>query len=247
MDRFIKMTLLMALGLFLYSRIMSGTILFYINERFVTLSLLASIGFILIGFSYYRRGEQPASLYNLGRQPITWLGLLIAAIPVVVGVMVEPQPLGASAVGNRELDVGGLPTNESRLRSITAPTGGSERMGLLPGERNVVDWLMEFQRVSDPSVLAGEEARVIGFVYYDDRFDEDAFMVGRFVLSCCVADASPVGLIVQWPDTQSLANDTWVEVSGQFAVGEFDGRTIPVLVAETVEITDAPAQPYLYR
>jgi uncharacterized membrane protein YcgQ (UPF0703/DUF1980 family) len=177
MDRFIKMTLLLALGIFLYSRIMSGTILFYINERFVTLSLLASVGFILIGFSYYRRSERPSSLYNLGRQPITWLGLLIAAIPVVIGVMVEPQPLGASAVGNRELDVGGLPTNESRLRSITAPTGGDERMGLLPGERNVVDWLMEFQRVSDPSALAGEEARVIGFVYYDDRFEANTFMV----------------------------------------------------------------------
>jgi putative membrane protein len=247
MDRFIKMTLLLALGIFLYSRIMSGTILFYINERFVTLSLLASVGFILIGFSYYRRSERPSSLYNLGRQPLTWLGLLIAAIPVVIGVMVEPQPLGAAAVGNRELDVGGLSTNESRLRSITAPTGGDERMGLLPGERNVVDWLMEFQRVSDPSALAGEEARVIGFVYYDDRFEANTFMVARFVLSCCVADASPVGLIVQWPDTPALANDTWVEVSGQFIVGEFDGRTIPILAADEVEPTDAPAQPYLYR
>lgn len=247
MDRFIKMTLLLALGIFLYSRIMNGTILFYINERFVTLSLLASVGFILIGFSYYRRSERPSTLYGLGRQPITWLGLLIAAIPVVIGVMVEPQPLGASAVGNRELDIGGLPTNESRLRSITAPRGSGDSMGLLPGERNVVDWLMEFQRISDPSVLAGEEARVIGFVYQDERFAEDTFMVGRFVLSCCVADASPVGLIVRWPETASLANDTWVEVSGQFTVGDFDGRTIPILAADTVELTDAPSQPYLYR
>jgi uncharacterized membrane protein YcgQ (UPF0703/DUF1980 family) len=62
-----------------------------------------------------------------------------------------------------------------------------------------------------------------------------------------VADASPVGLIVQWPDTPALANDTWVEVSGQFVVGEFDGRTIPILAADEVEPTDAPAQPYLYR
>jgi putative membrane protein len=247
MDRFIKMALLLALGIFLYSRIMSGTILFYINERFVTLTLLSSVGFILVGFSYYRRSERPSSLYNLGRQPITWLGLLIAAIPVVIGVMVEPQPLGASAIGTRELDVGGLPTNESRLRSITAPRGSGADMGLLPGERNVVDWLMEFQRVSDPSVLAGEEARVIGFVYQDERFEEDTFMVGRFVLSCCVADASPVGLIVRWPETASLPNDTWVEVSGQFVVGDFDGRTIPILAADTVEPTDAPAQPYLYR
>jgi uncharacterized repeat protein (TIGR03943 family) len=71
-------------------------------------------------------------------------------------------------------------------------------------------------------------------------------MVSRFVISCCAADAAPLGLVTQWPDTGSLPNDTWVEVKGRFQMGEFDGEPMPVLIAETITPTDVPEPPYLY-
>jgi putative membrane protein len=61
-----------------------------------------------------------------------------------------------------------------------------------------------------------------------------------------VADANPVGLIVRWPEAETLADDQWVEVTGRFEAGSFDGEPTPILVIETLTPTDPPAQPYLY-
>ncbi|MCA9965927.1 MAG: TIGR03943 family protein, partial [Anaerolineales bacterium] len=131
------------------------------------------------------------------------------------------------------------------IKSIAAP-GGNEVMGIIAGERNILDWLGEFQRSGDPAALAGQRADVIGFVYRDARFGADEFMVARFTVSCCVADAAPVGLVVRWPDGADLPTDQWVEVQGRFEVGVFNGRSMPILVAETITKTKQPPQPYLH-
>lgn len=257
--RLIKVAILVSLGLFLYTRILGDTVLYYINERFVTLTLLAAVGLILVGATQLFRpadrdnhdghehdhnhasgGEHNHDhehQHEAGR--FAWLGLLILTIPVVVGFLVPPQPLGANALENREINLGDL-------ASIAPPSSNETRMGVIGGERNIIDWLRSFQAEPDPAAFQGQEAHVIGFVYRDERFAEDSFMVGRFIVSCCVADAAPVGLIVQTPQAGELASDQWIEVSGHFEQGEFDGFEMPVLIADEIVLTDPPPQPYLY-
>lgn len=239
-ERLLKVLALVALGIFLYTRLTSGVILYYINERFVTLTLLAAVGLILIGASYYRQPDDQAGhdhSHDHGR--LSWIGWLLIVLPMILGFLVPPRPLGASALGNREVDIG-------TLSSIAPPSSGQQR-GLVAGEKNIVDWLADFQRSADAATFRGQEADVIGFVYRDERFAEDTFMVGRFIVSCCVADAAPVGLIVRMPQAASLASDQWVEVNGRFEPGTFDGVEMPILVADVVVETEPPAQPYLYR
>ncbi|MBK8046097.1 MAG: hypothetical protein IPK16_02570 [Anaerolineales bacterium] len=48
----IKALLLLALALFLYTRLAGGTLFFYINQRFVVYTMLAIIGLILVAISY---------------------------------------------------------------------------------------------------------------------------------------------------------------------------------------------------
>lgn len=270
MDRLLKTAVLMALGIFLYTRITSEVILFYINDRFVLLTLLASVGFILVAASYVRQflpggkqddahtHEQHAHDHDDDHaqhdheqhthaqhdhaqhdhaHSLTWVGLLIVALPVLLGVLVAPRPLGAAAVGNREVNIGGL---------SAAPVGSDRRVDIATGERNIIDWLVAFQQTDDLASFNGQEANVVGFVYRDGRFADDSFMVGRFIVSCCVADANPVGLIVQWPDAPDLADDQWVQVNGRFQIGTFDGQQMPILIIDTIEQIEPPAQPYLY-
>ena len=241
MQRFLKTALFLATGIFLYTRIINGVIGFYINERFVTLTLLAAVGILVVGASYWLR---PSSLHNHDDEHdhhdhgLTWLGLFIIALPLILGWLVPPQPLGADAIGNREIGIG-------TLSSVAAP-GGNENMGLVAGEKNIMDWLNNFQH-QDVSAFVGQEAHVIGFVYRDERFTADTFMIGRFVLTCCVADAAPIGLVVQTADAAQFQDDQWIDVTGHFIVGTFAGIEMPILVADTIEETESPAQPYLYR
>jgi uncharacterized repeat protein (TIGR03943 family) len=123
-------------------------------------------------------------------------------------------------------------------------------VGSSDAPRTVLDWLVLFDQEStgggDLSRFAGEEARVRGFVYRDERFPAGTFMVSRFLLSCCAADAAPIGLAVQWPDAEFLDDDAWVWVSGVFSVETFLGERMPVLVGAEVTAAEQPPQPYLY-
>jgi uncharacterized repeat protein (TIGR03943 family) len=251
------------MGLFLYWQVYNGTVLYYINQRFVWLTLLAAIGFIIVGSSYRQRGDRADHIHehephhhedqtskvsqtfevsahshaghahgNLG-----WGGLWLVALPIILGLLIPPKPLGAAAMSNRQISLDSLTTN-------AAPQ--SSQLLNRPGDKNVLDWLIDFRIAKNPADFTDQEAKVIGFVYRDDRFAADRFMVSRFVISCCAADAAPLGLVVQWPDTAALASDQWVEVAGRFQPGEFDGDPTAILVADSVTPTQVPQQPYLY-
>lgn len=95
MQTLLKTLILIATGLFLYSRVLNDSIFFYINERFITLTVAASVGFILVAVSYYRRSANHDHDHGDGHEhgSLTWLGWVIVAIPVVFGLLVRPQPL----------------------------------------------------------------------------------------------------------------------------------------------------------
>lgn len=235
----IKMILLVGLGGFLASRLFSGTLNFYIHPRFNGLTLATAVILCLLGVGYWWQvRQQTAEEGHHHAHDIPWSGLFILALPILLGLFVQPKPLGANALGNRELNFSLTSAQGDNLRASTIETDGS---------RNILDWLYDFQREQNPELFNDREAEVVGFVYRDERFGETQFMVSRFTISCCVADANPVGLIVEFPDGDSLAADSWVQVNGRFSAQTFNGQTIPLLIAETVTAVDAPSQPYLYE
>jgi len=238
MERFIKTIILILLGALLFMRVINGTVLFYISERFVMLTWLAAGGFFLVGASYYLVSARHNHDHDHDHGHLTWTGLLIISLPILLGWLVPPQPLGAAAMSNREFSIGAL--------ASAAPPKLGEAQELLTGEKNILDWLGAFQQAGNAAAFDGEEATIIGFVYRDNRFAQEQFMVSRFTVSCCVADAAPIGLVVDWADAPDLSSDQWVEVHGRFEAREFDGVMMPVLVADEIVLIDPPAQPYLY-
>jgi uncharacterized repeat protein (TIGR03943 family) len=166
----------------------------------------------------------------------SWLFLGVLAIPLVLGLGVSSKPLGADAIGELSSDV----------RSVGLTT--ASQSVIPPENRNILDWLRSFATAEDMKALEGEPVKeVIGFVYRDARFAKsDDFMLVRFALSCCVADARPLGLVVEHPDSATYAQDTWLKVSGHIEIRSVDGVDTPVIVAETITVTSQPDQPYLY-
>ncbi len=161
-------------------------------------------------------------------------------LPVVLGILVPPQPLGAAAMANREINISSQPRNV-----LPAAVRAASQKGAL--DRNLLDWLHAFSASPNAAeAFAGEPVDVVGFVYHDDRLDDDQFMVNRFIVSCCVADANVVTMVVRWPDAATLENDTWVRVEGMLQPGVFDGAALPILAAQRVTPTTMPDQPYLY-
>jgi putative membrane protein len=242
----LKAIVLAGLALMFYAKISDGTLTFYINARFAWLSFVAVLIFAALAMtlvyqvSERRKAAQPTASDTLrppeNRRKLAWSGIAIMAIPMLLGLIVPARPLGASAVSSRGIG----------LNAPDRPGTAKTLQNAQSGPRNVLDWLREFNTNADPAAFKGQAVDVTGFVYRDPRNGADQFWVSRFAISCCVADATAIGLLVQSAQAGSLKNDGWVHVTGKLDVGEFAGEKIPVILPDKITPIDPPQNPYLY-
>ena len=247
MYRSLQALILAALGIFFLQKIWSGTLFWYINQRFMALTLIAALGFLALAQTVLLRRNQAApeephdhdghEHHDHQHNPLPVWSLWIVALPVLLGILLPAKPLGSAAIANRGVNT---------TAPLTAGAAQPAKLDIAPTDRTILDWIRVFNYSSDPKTFEGQPADVIGFVYHDGRLKGEQFLAGRFAVNCCVADAMAIGVIVQWPDSQSFADNSWVRVHGAVQASEIDGRPIPLIVAESVEPVPPPELPYLY-
>ncbi len=245
----LRASVLASLGLLFYSKIANGTLSYYINLRFAWLSLLAAGLFILLAMSAVWNGLAMRQQVEIPRASAIGVPIWLSAkrrawrlsvlswgvllLPLLFGALVPARPLGAGAVQARGI------SRFAPERSVTTTLVQRQ-------PSNILDWLREFARSADLAAFSGKAVDVSGFVYRDPRNRKEEFWVSRFVVSCCVADAAAIGLLVRTEQAATWVNDMWVRVRGRFGVTEFAGERIPIILAEEVHEIEPPSEPYLY-
>ncbi len=230
-----KSVVLVALGVFFIYSIASGNLTNYINQRFAWLSYVAAGLFLLLGIANTIDilMHRDYAMLDRSHAPITWTVIAVVAVPLVLGVLVPSRPLGSAAAQ------GGISLSAASVTKATTFTTD-------PLKWNVLDWLRAFNMSDDITSFNGKEANVIGFVYREGTFAENEFMLARFTVSCCVADASALGLPVTSDQASQFPADTWVQIKGTLKVGKFKGDNWPILQAVSIEKIAQPEHPYLY-
>lgn len=223
------------LGLAVYfalDLLLGGGLRNYINIELEWLIVLAAVLFVFLAAASFweclrlvRGGE---SGHAHGR--LVSLGVL--GIPLVLAAIHPDVPLGADAA-------------RGRLSTSVQPAS-FQTLQRDPLSYNVLDWLRAFSREADLASFDGQEARLLGFVYRDLAYPEDMFLLARITLSCCVADASAIGLPIRHEGAAEYQADQWVQVRGRFQLGYFGEELLPILEAEEIVIVEPPEQPYLY-
>ncbi len=237
-SRLLAAVVLYGIVAILLQRLLTGTLVYYINPRYEWLTWVAVAGLgamaLALTGTAWRRARDSRRLHGMR---VGWSALAVLALPVALGIAPE-QPLGSAALGNREVAVASLPPNaERRLTRVAAAE---------PAARSMLDWLVEFHVADDPERFAGQGAQITGFVHRDVHLGPDQVQLSRFLLSCCVADATPIGIVAQAPELAMVPDGRWLTVAGRFAVGEIGGERMPVLVADEVVPIEPPPVPYLY-
>ena len=232
-----QMAILLGLGIYFVVLIISGNLANYINLRFQWLSYVGAGIFFMLGiwsaYQFFRGGshDQVIADSEFDHVPLNWVTIAIVAIPLAFAALVPSRPLDASAIQ------GGISFNPV---GVSSPA----RFNLEPEERNVLDWLREFARVGNPASLNGQNVNVIGFVYREGDMYPDQFMLARFTMSCCVADAFAVGLPVVYEG--EVQEGAWVRIEGALQAEQFQDEFMPVIIPTQVEPVDEPDNPYLY-
>lgn len=242
----LRVLVLLGLGLYFVYNLVTGNLTNYVNVRFAWLSYVGAAIFLLLGATgawsllraraHDHHDHDHDYHHDHSHGVVSWSMLAVTAIPLLLGTLIPSRPLGADAVN------GSLSMNAAPATTATTAT----TLNIPPEKRNVLDWLRAFNTAPDYTELNGLPADVIGFIYREPSFGADQFMVARFTISCCVADASAIGLPVVWARSADLQADTWVRVRGKFQVSDFRGDSVPVLHAVSVETIPQPEHPYLY-
>ncbi|MFT4104706.1 MAG: TIGR03943 family protein [Lacrimispora sp.] len=69
----------------------------------------------------------------------------------------------------------------------------------------------------------GYTITMTGFVFKDpELLNEDEFVPARLIMSCCVADLAPAGMICKYDKVSELENDSWVTVEGTIFIAEYE-------------------------
>ncbi|MET3288186.1 UNVERIFIED_CONTAM: putative membrane protein [Brevibacillus sp. OAP136] len=97
-----------------------------------------------------------------------------------------------------------------------------------------------------PKEFEGHELETTGFVYRQPDFSVSEFVVARFTVSCCTADATVAGVLVDAKNAKAFATDSWVKVKGTLTMTSLNGSQFLMLKAEQITPVKAPKTPYVY-
>ena len=160
----------------------------------------------------------------LGRRESVMFGVI--ALPVVLLLALPPATLGSYAVNRRSNSTG---------------IGASAR--IVSGPLDLVDVAAARsvkEAATDLRARAGEQVTMDGFVTVQPG-ETDQFQLTRFVITCCVADATISYVTVVDAPPGRFTNDEWVRVSGRIYPLGAD-----ILIdATSVQQIPPPEDPYL--
>ena len=151
------------------------------------------------------------------------------ALPVVILVGMPPITLGTYAVGKRADFVG------SGIGTSVRVVSGSLDFVDIAAAQSFDDAAKDLAR------RAGERITLDGIVTADPSLPPDEFLLTRFIVTCCTADATIAQVRVVGAPPGTVENDAWVRVEGRIYP---IGREV-LIAADQVEPIPAPEVPYL--
>ena len=185
--------------------------------------LLALLGIVVLW--RHRRGDDDHSAHEHGGEQ----------------VRVAAAGAGARAAAHRSWRPRLLLTRSHRIGGDGEQRGGvfarSTRTPR-PHEMSLLEFDQRAFEGTDGASFNGARVRLVGFV---GPAKGEGFLVARYSIACCAADAlAATAHVVGW-NGPVPARDTWVEVEGTFEPG---GEVNPRLVAASVTPIPEPDDPY---
>jgi putative membrane protein len=152
---------------------------------------------------------------------------------MLLGLIISPQALGSSVMSG------------GNVFSLLLVFPAERRQAVNPSRavRDVPDLLKLVQRSGEAGV--GQRVRVAGLVVRNDALNVNEFVLLRFSIVHCVADAVPIGVLVSVSEDPGVASDAWVEVEGVLAVRPREGDRLVSIAADRINVAEEPTNPYL--
>jgi uncharacterized repeat protein (TIGR03943 family) len=232
-------------GMLLLKYWISGKLYILIHPNYFGLSIATGITLLILGGLKARQiiqeslvGSSP-SVQHISLFPKGW-GSLLLIITACLGLFITPQTFGAQMALKRGLTES-LPITRAQPQKF--------RTAIQSENRSLIEWMRLINVNPEPDAYTGQKAKITGFVIHPPDLPENYIWLGRFVLTCCAADAYPVGIPVLLPQGKSrelYPQDTWLDIEGTMFTETFNNHRKLTLKSQTVKAILPPKNPYDY-
>lgn len=226
-------------GILMIKLVTGGGYRAYVRPRMGPLLLLAGLSLTLVAsvLLLTSPGHAVARRQHGGRlEPFL-------VVPIVLLAVIPPVPLGAAAAAMRAgARMTPRASGASGFPPLPPPVGGAIPL-------TVSDFVGRALYDTDGS-LTGVRVRLIGLAGTDPGAPPGGFLLVRFAMFCCAADAIPIRIHIRGRPSRSPPSDSWVEVTGSWRpaptrdASRFDPSMMPTFDAVSVRSVPEPADPY---
>jgi putative membrane protein len=247
--RFLPSFILAGYGIFILSLFARNVMSLYINPVYIFPTTLAGavlVGLAVVGMT--RRSEAACTDESCGcdsscgceAPPIRFRTYALLAVPLLLAFIFPPRALATFSANERGTQIAGLttfhgPSTVKRV-SISVDTRSF----------TMQDWVGALSADPNPNDYLGKPVRISGIVVHNSASVPAGYiMVVRYFVTCCIADARPVGLIVRDTSRGALQDNQWVTVNGAMASANYQGQKVAVVQPSSLQQTKS-ADPYIY-
>ncbi len=215
----IRVVALALWGVVLLQSSLSGRLDLLLRGVFHPLVALSGVLLLLLAALQLPRGG-----WRL-RERLPWPWLLSSGMALAV-LLLPPNPSFSQLAANRPAQLEVEPSLDFLLP---------------PAQRSLTDWVRLLRSQPDPELYAGDPVRISGFVLTEPGQPPQ---LARLLVRCCLADATPVGLPVQWPAGFRPRADQWLALQGRMGVERLGGgQPRSVVIAEQLQPIPRPQRP----
>ncbi|MCW9679396.1 TIGR03943 family protein [Dolichospermum planctonicum UHCC 0167] len=233
-----------AWGILMLKYWLTGKLYLLIHPDYFWLAIVGGIGLLIIGFFkglqlWKNRHQAPiANALHINLFPPGW-GSFLLLTAAILGLMITPRAFASQTALDRGV---------TELIGASGIQPQAFRAQVRPEERSLVDWVRTLNVYPEPDAYTGQKVKVQGFVIHQPNVSQEYIFLARFILTCCAADAYPVGLPVQLPTSsrQQYPPDTWLEVEGQMTTQTITQKRQLTIKADSLKKIPQPQNPYSY-
>ena len=269
LQRYLSAGVLTIWGVMLAYFYFSGRLASYLHPSFHVWTGISGVILMLLaaGLLFLAGGEDPCcegcDHSHAKSSPLrSVLTALVLVVPLLVAATVSPDQFGAATVSNRGFieGINDLPSYKPYAEPLLPAADGAQASGAegtgdgyLPRNEagqikaQTVDLLFAAEESTMRADFENKDVEVVGqFMPARASNPGDRFELVRMFVICCAADARPVAISVQMDKVQPAPEMSWVKVIGKAAFPVENGRTIPLVVAESVTPCDPPEETFIY-
>ena len=215
----------------------SGEVIHYVHPRLIIYLKICSA--IMLLMSIYSIYMSQKTSYNKTSFFMQCRRYLVFIIPLVLAIALVLDVQHGSAAHRQQTQA---------LAYINEISHGTSK--LKENNTIVVDnsnFLYSISEVANNyKKYQGKGIRISGFIYRNPTMNKDQFVIARMLMVCCAADASPVGLLSSFNDSQFLEEKGWYDVSGIISSGTYNGKETAVICVKSLKRIEAPVEQYVY-